>query len=100
MATAAGESASEMRTLAAISSCSLLLGCAALPPRWLRRLGERVLARGKCPVKPWRERFEIGASHGGAAPDTKAGRRIAVARYVECNTLFFEHSGKIFDECS
>ncbi len=73
--TAAGESASEMRTLGGIA---------------LRRLRQRVLALGEGPVEPRRQRLDVGALDGRAAPDAQARRRIAIGVDVVGDALLLQ----------
>src|SRR5205807_8547204 len=65
--TAAGESASEMRTRGAMDVGAL------------GRLGQRVPGLGVGPVEPRDQRLDVGGFDGGAAPDAKPGRRVAMA---------------------
>src|SRR5215472_574848 len=81
--TAAGERASEMRTRGVMAS---------------RRLQQRVLASGKRPVEPERERLDIGALDGRAAPDAQAGRCVAVGIDVVGDAFLLQRGGHALDE--
>src|SRR5713226_5901039 len=63
-----------------------------------RRLRQRVLAPGKCPVEPERKRLDIGALDGGAAPDAQAGRRIAVGIDVVGDAFLLHCRSHALDE--
>src|ERR1041385_5693891 len=100
--TAAGDSASEMRTfgLAIVFSlrhsraraprgdpesgrdCEVLeqIPGSRLAPRndGLRRFRQRRLHLGEGPVDPLREQCDVASLHSGAAPDAQARRRVAV----------------------
>src|SRR5437899_2501135 len=83
--TAAGESASEIRTLGDIEEVS-------------RRLAQRVLAARECPIEPKRERLDVGALDGRAAPDAQSRRRIAIGVDVVGDALLLQRSGNALDE--
>src|SRR5580658_9464056 len=83
MATAAGDSASEIRTLGAIG---------------LRSLRQRGLGLGVGPVEPQRQRLDVAALHGRAAPHPQTRRRIAIGVDVVGYGLFLERGGDAFDE--
>src|SRR5215510_7118147 len=94
--TAAGDSASEMRTLGFIvitwtsvvpSALPAWQRLRARPPasagaRALRRLGQRLLGQRIGPVEPRHQGLDVGGLDGRAAPDTQARRRVAVGRDV------------------
>src|SRR6516165_240501 len=81
--TAAGDSASEMRTLGAIGLRSVLP----------RRLG-----LGVRPVEPDRQRFDVGALRGAAAPHPQTRRRVAIGVDVVGDALLLQRRGDAFDE--
>src|SRR5215218_1164987 len=82
ISTAAGESLSEMRTLGTALLLRCLRGCV---------LGFD-LRQG--PVEPGQEGFDVGGLDGGAAPDAKAGRRIAIGAGVECDAFLLQNAGE------
>src|SRR5215472_17329660 len=96
IATAAGDSASEISTLGAISFVLLK----SVLDVTSRRRGKRRLGLGIGPVEPQRQRFDIGALHGRAAPNAQARRRVAVGVDVIGDTFFFERRGNALDELS
>ena len=63
-----------------------------------RRLRQRVPALGEGPVEPQRQRLDIGALDGRAAPDAQAGRRIAVGIDVIGDALLLQRGGNALDE--
>src|SRR5215467_14330548 len=81
--TAAGDSASEMRTLGDMAS---------------RRLRQSVLALGESPVEPQRQRLDVGALGGRAAPDAQARWSIAIRVDVIGHALLVERGGDALDE--
>src|SRR5580658_1730153 len=85
IATAAGESASEMRTLAVMSLS-------------LRSLRQGVFGLGVCPVEPERERLDVGTLNGRTAPDAQARRRVAVGVDVVSDAFLVESRGNAFHE--
>src|SRR4029077_12540563 len=94
IATAAGDNASEIRTLGAMRFCPLREGRLSSRCRGKRGLG---LVAG--PIQPRRQRFDIGAFHGRAAPDAQARRRVAMGIDVVGDAFFFQHRRDAFDEC-
>src|SRR5262245_49483228 len=106
--TAAGESASEIRTLGRMlrplllsSSAKAGLACATHDRSWCgtsRRLRQRVLGLGEGPVEPQGERLDIGALHRRAAPDAQARRRITIRVDVVGDALFLQRGGDALDE--
>src|SRR5215510_7985442 len=101
--TAAGESASEIRTLGRMlrplllsSSAKAGLACATHDRSWCgtsRRLRQRVLGLGEGPVEPQGERLDIGALHRRAAPDAQARRRITISIDVVGDALLLQRGG-------
>ena len=59
---------------------------------------ERVLGLGVGPVEPVRERFDVGALDGRAAPDPQARRRIAVGADVVGDAFLLERCGNALGE--
>src|SRR4051794_12528710 len=94
--TAAGESASEMRTRGAIGVARHCME-AGRPRRRRRRRGrgrsgrlrQRVLGLGERPVEPLRQDLDVAGLHGRTAPDAQARRGIAVVGDVVAGALFF-----------
>src|SRR5271166_3612538 len=114
MATAAGESLSEMRTRGAMVKASEL---AASGPRMREResgrrpaltrveskprsgrFGELALLESKGVVEPEGQRFDVGGFDRRAAPDAQAGRRIAIGADVEGDLLLLERAGERLGE--
>src|SRR5262245_7646173 len=121
--TAAGESASEMRTLGDMAASDFVTfrfsasarsqvravairrylspGCRVARRhgwRGSRRFRQRVLTLGKGPIEPQRERLDISALHGRAAPDAQTRRRIAVGIDIVGNALLLQGGGDAFHE--
>src|SRR5262249_6349200 len=126
--TAAGESASEMRTLGfdmivipwnieSVVPAEAPLGAQSRDPYsvlWLwvparaslgrddrrgsSRLRQRGLGLGKGPVDPLREQFDIPCFDSGAAPDAQASRRVAVIREVEAGVFLFHQRHQLLGE--
>src|SRR5580698_5662619 len=85
MATAAGDSASEIRTLGAV----------AIGLRGLRQSGFRFSIG---PVEPQRQRFDVALLHGRAAPHPQARRRVTIGVDVIGDAFLLESRGNAFDE--
>src|SRR5271169_712534 len=105
IATAAGESASEIRTLGAMVSASGNVGNGKANPSHrgesktpLRRLGERVLGLDVSPVEPQRERLDVGPFDGRAAPDAQARRRVAIGIDVVSDAFLVERRRDALNE--
>src|SRR5450830_1406709 len=103
--TAAGESASEMRTLG-MAIAAFLNGFAGhhLPPRGgrkivaLRRLRQRGFGLGEGPVEPGRERLHVARFRRRPAPDAQARRRVAVIGDVVGDAFLLEQAGQRLGE--
>src|SRR3954451_7813118 len=121
--TAAGDSASEMRTLGLAIGCDPLLddafdgATAGFVPRVhlfsmdgrvkpghdddggkrtdLRRLRKLRLGLGECPVDPLRQQRDIAGFDGGAAPDTQPRRRVAIMREIVAGAFLLDQGDQL-----
>src|SRR5438270_13628929 len=122
--TAAGDRASEIRTLGLVITGNPLLAMnfqivtRGLDPRvhlfgWMagsspamttmrrtksRRLCERGFSLGKGPVDPLRQPRDVPGLHRGAAPDPQASRRVAVMREVEAGAFLLHQGNELLGE--
>src|SRR5579863_1060788 len=107
MATAAGESLSEMRTRGAMRvvlerrpvTAAKMRGKAAYRsrkrrsgPTLSRRLGELHLLEREGVVEPASQRLDVGGLDGRAAPDAQARRRVAIGADVEGDLLLLDET--------
>src|SRR6516162_10125895 len=75
-----------------------IAGMALLADLSLSRFRQRIFGPGIGPIEPARERFDIGALDGRAAPNAQAWRRIPISVDVEGDAFFIESGGDAFDE--
>src|SRR5262249_8760170 len=92
--TAAGDNASKIRTFGAIAIVPLKEPAVDVISRGR---GKRRLGLGIGPVKPQRERCDVGSLHRRAAPDAQARRRIAIGVDVMGHAFFVERRGNALD---
>src|SRR5450830_1079456 len=104
--TAAGESASEMRTLGmAIAAFFEWVCWSSSPPARggrkivaLRRLRQRGFGLSEGPVEPGRERLDVARFRRRPAPDAQARRRVAVIGDVVGDAFLLQQAGERLGE--
>src|SRR5438477_8588588 len=103
--TAVVESLSETRTRGAMTASLKGIECVGKwwrprgPPRISGRCFQRRLLRGKGPVEPWQQRFEIRCLDGRAAPDAQARWRVAIGADVVGDAFLVERRDDALGEC-